>query len=116
MAFTFCSALAPGKSSPGALDEVVGLAARAAQRRRVGLHAPLADVAVGIEAAVEGDDLDGEALLGEQGDGLLGGIRAPAASGSKLTTTCEVWRLRIATCCSVKAVPLVAITFWIPRR
>ena len=35
----------------------------------------------------------------------------PAASGSKFTTTFEVCRLRIATCCSVKAVPLVAITF-----
>ena len=41
---------------------------------------------------------------------------APAASGSKLTITFAVCRLRIATCCSVKAVPLVAITFWIPRR
>ena len=36
---------------------------------------------------------------------------APAASGSKLTITFAVCRLRIATCCSVKAVPLVAITF-----
>ena len=41
---------------------------------------------------------------------------APAASGSKLTTTFWVWRLRIATCCSVKAVPLVAITFWMPAQ
>ena len=65
-----------GEEQPGALDEVIGLAARAAEGRRVGLHAPLADVAVRVEAAVEGDDLDVEALLGEQGDGFLRGIRA----------------------------------------
>ena len=63
-----------GKRWPGALDEVVGLAARAAQGRRVGLDAALADEAVGVEAAVEGDDLDGEAFFGEQGDGFFGGV------------------------------------------
>ena len=65
-----------GKQLPRALDQVVGLAARAAHGRRVGLDAALADEAVGVEAAVEGDDLDGEALLGEQGDGLFRGIGA----------------------------------------
>ena len=65
-----------GKRLPGALDQVIGLPARAAQRRRVGLHAALADVAVGVETAVEGDDLDVEALFGEQGNGLFGGIGA----------------------------------------
>ncbi len=63
-----------GKHLPGALDEVVGLAARAANGRGVGLDAALADEAVGVEAAFEGDDLDGEALFGEQGDGLFGGV------------------------------------------
>ena len=33
----------------------------------------LADEAVGVEAAFERDDLDLEALFGEQGDGFLGG-------------------------------------------
>ena len=65
-----------GEHLPGALDEVVGLAARAAHGRGVGLDAALADEAVGVEAAVEGDDLDGEALFGEQGDGFFGGVGA----------------------------------------
>ncbi len=65
-----------GKHLPRALDQVIGLAARAAQRLRVGLHAPLANIAVGVEAAVEGDDLDGEAFLGQQGNGLFGGVGA----------------------------------------
>ena len=65
-----------GKGCPSALDKVIGLAPRAADCRRVGLHTALADVAVGVEAAVEGDDFDVEALLGEQGDGFFRGVGA----------------------------------------
>ena len=65
-----------GEGQPRPLDQVVGLPPRAAQRRRVSLHAPLANIAVRVEAAVQGDNLDVEALLGEQGDGFLGGIQA----------------------------------------
>ena len=63
-----------GKHLPRPLDQVVGLAARAANRLRIGLDATLANIAVGVEAAVEGHDLDRETLLGQQRDRLLGGI------------------------------------------
>ena len=67
---------AGGEELAGAVDEVVGVALGAAEGGHVGLHAALADEAVGVEAALEGDDLDLEALFGEQGDGLFGGVGA----------------------------------------
>ena len=76
MAFDLLVGAGAGKHLPCALDQEVGLAARLADRGCVGLDAALADEAVGVEAAVEGDDLDGEALFGEQGDGLFGGVGA----------------------------------------
>ena len=48
----------------------------AAQGLRIGLHAPLANEAVGVQTAVKGDDLDGETLLGQQRDRLLRRIAA----------------------------------------
>ena len=63
-----------GEKLPGALNQVVGLAARTAQRFGVGLHAPFADVAVGVQPIVQSHDLDREPLLGEQGDGLFSGV------------------------------------------
>jgi hypothetical protein len=74
MALILASALAPGKLLAGAVDQVVGLAAGTADGGGVGFYAALADEAVGVEAAVEGDDFDGESLFGEEGDGLFGGV------------------------------------------
>ena len=62
------------KHLPRAFNQVVGLAARAANSRRVCLNAALANVPVRIEAAFEGNDLDGKALFGQQRDRLLGGV------------------------------------------
>ena len=73
MALTFWSALA---HLAGALDEEVGLAARIADGGGVDFDAALADEAVGIEAAIEGDDLDVEAFFGEQSNGFFGGVAA----------------------------------------
>ena len=73
----------------------------------------LADEAVGVEAAFEGDDFDFEVFFGEEGDGFFCG-GGPAVSGSKLTMTFLVKRLRRRTCASVKAVPEVAMTLWMP--
>ena len=67
------SAVRAGEELAGAVDEVVGVALGAAQGAPVGLDALLADEAVGIEAAFEGDDLHVEVLFGEQGDGFFGG-------------------------------------------
>ena len=64
---------APREEGAGALDEVVGVAARGAKRGHVGLDALFADKSVGVEAAFERDDLDLEAFFGEQRDGLFGG-------------------------------------------
>ena len=63
-----------GEELAGALDEVVGLAAGAFDGLHVGLKAAFANEAVRIEAVVECDDLDGEALFREQGDGLFRGV------------------------------------------
>ena len=65
-----------GEHLAGALDEELGLAARFADGGFVGIDSALADEAVGVEAAVEGDDLDCEALFREQGDGFFGGVGA----------------------------------------
>ena len=54
---------AGGEELAGAVDEVVGVALGAAKGGHVGLDAALADEAVGVEAAFEGDDLDLEVLL-----------------------------------------------------
>ena len=43
-----------------------------AERGHVGLDSLLADEAIGIETAFEGDDLDLEAFLGQQRDAALG--------------------------------------------
>ena len=72
IAFTLASAVRGGKQLAGALDQVVGVASRVAQRRPVGRDALLADEAVGIEAAFERDDLDVEVLFGQQRDGFFG--------------------------------------------
>src|SRR5271156_1007047 len=62
------------KKLSGAVDEIVLMATRGPQGGCVLLHTALANVAVGIEAAFQGDDLDLESLFGKQGDGLFGGI------------------------------------------
>ena len=67
------SAVRAGEQLAGAVDEVVGVALGVAQRGHVGLDAVLADEAVGVEAAFEGDDLDVEVFFGEQGDGFFCG-------------------------------------------
>ncbi len=48
---------AAGEAVAGAVDEVVGVALGVAEGGHVGLDALLADEAVGVEAAFEGDDL-----------------------------------------------------------
>ena len=48
---------AAGEVLAGAVDEVVGVALGGAEGGHVGLDAVLADEAVGVEAAFEGDDL-----------------------------------------------------------
>jgi len=55
----------------GAIDEVVGVALRCAEGRHVGLDALLANEAVWVKAAFEGDDFDFEVFFGEEGDGFL---------------------------------------------
>jgi len=64
---------AGGEDLAGAIDEVVGVAFGAAEGGHVGVHAAFADEAVRVKAVLEGDDLDLEALFGEQGDGFFGG-------------------------------------------
>jgi hypothetical protein len=76
MAFHLLLRAGARKRSSGALDQVIGLPPRPAQSRRIGFHAPLANKAVRVQAAVEGHNLDGEALLGEQGNRLFGRIAA----------------------------------------
>ena len=72
-ALTLASGVRCGELLAGAVDEVVGVAPGGAEGVGVGLaHAVLADEAVGVEAAFEGDDFDVEVLFGEQGDGFLG--------------------------------------------
>ena len=64
---------AAGEVFAGVVDEVVGVSLGIAQRGHVGLDALLADEAVGVEAALEGDDLYFEVLFGEQRDGFFCG-------------------------------------------
>ena len=64
---------AAGELFAGAVDEVVGVAFGVAKGGHVRLDALLADEAVGIEAAFEGDDLYFEVLFGEEGNGFFGG-------------------------------------------
>jgi len=72
MALTFWSALAPGNIWRRALDEAVGNWRRESRMAAVvDFDAALADEAVGIEAAIEGDDLDVEAFFGEQSNGFF---------------------------------------------
>ena len=68
------SAVRRGEELAGAVDEVVGVALGAAEGGHVGLDALLADEAVGVEAAFEGDDFDVEVFFGEQGDGFFCGV------------------------------------------
>ena len=75
-ALTLASAVRRGEELAGAVDEVVGVALGGAEGGHVGLDAVLADEAVGVEAAFEGDDFDVEVLFGEQGDGFFGGVGA----------------------------------------
>ena len=64
---------AAGELFAGVVDEVVGVALGVAEGGHVGLDALLADEAVGIEAALEGDDFDFEVFFGEERDGFLCG-------------------------------------------
>ena len=63
-----------GKHLPRPLDQVVGLRARPAHRLRIGFHAPLANIPVRVQAAVQGHNPDRESLLRQQRDRLLRGV------------------------------------------
>ena len=69
---TFCSARGSGEHLPGALNQVIGLPSRAEHCLGVGFDPALANEPVGVEAALERDELEVEALFGQQGDGLFG--------------------------------------------
>ena len=78
--FTLASAVRAGKQLTRPLDQVVGVAARAAQGRAIRLNAPFAHKAVGVEPAFQRHHLDVEVLLGQQRNGFLrrrcaGGVR-----------------------------------------
>ena len=116
IAFTFCSALAPGNIWRARSIRKSAWLRAPLTACDVGVHASLADVAVGVQPAVEGHDLDVESFFGEESNGLLSGIvagsvRIEVGNNWGARPGIDVCRLRIATCCSVKAVPLVAITF-----
>ena len=59
-----------------AVNQVVGVALGSFDSGYVLLDAALANKAVGIEARFKGDDFNLKILFGEQGDRLLGGVRA----------------------------------------
>jgi len=63
-----------GEEVTSAINEVVGVALGGAQGGHIGLDALVADEAVGVEAAFEGDDFDFEVFFGEEGDGFFCGI------------------------------------------
>jgi hypothetical protein len=71
--FDFGVSGAAGELFAGVVDEEVGVAFGVAERGHVGLDALLAEEAVGVEAAFEGDDLDFEVLFGEERDGFFCG-------------------------------------------
>ena len=108
--------IARGKELAGALDEVILILGRGAESFSVGAGAALADVAVGIEAAFEGEHADFEAFFGEQGDGFFGGVGAGGVGIEVDDDAGGVAARAGATCASVKAVPLVAMTLGMPAR
>jgi hypothetical protein len=68
--------VAAGKEAAGALDEVVPKLGRGAEGFSVGAGATLADVAIGIEAAFEGEDAHFKTFLRQKRDGFFGGVGA----------------------------------------
>ena len=100
----------------GAVDQVVLMTPGSAEGGGVGVGAALANIAVGIEAAFEGEDVDLEALFGEKRDGFFGGVGAGGVGIEVDDDAGGVAAAAGATCASVKAVPLVAMTLVMPAR
>ena len=72
--FVFAFGAADGKLRACALDQVVEVFLRVAQGLTVGVLAFAADVEVGIESLLEGEDLDLEFFFDEQAQSTLGGL------------------------------------------